>query len=513
MSCPDPVALDFETSLVEAMYAQLRPRVKAASDCVYQLDEKTRVDQLPDGKERVIYVKREDTSRIHSYKWRGAYFKLQSLVSAGNQGPFVAASAGNHAQGVALAAKKLGVEAVIFMPRTTPELKQKSVRQLGGEFVTIELFGDCFDDASNRADQYCQSRQGTLIKPFDDLCVIAGQATIGLELIEQQPNLTKLYVPIGGGGLASGVAFAIKLILNRPCKIVGVEVAGQDSMCRSLAAGQRVCLSDVDVFCDGTAVREPGQLTFDLCRHLLDDVMTVTNSQVSSAIRTAWECGRFIPEPSGAISLAAAELCAEQDRNETVGVVISGANTDFKKFPRIVRQCDVQKMTRRFYRFKIEERNGTLIELLDTFMSNMNIVDFQYGRFSESLAYPVLGIEGPTAQLDEFSARVKTKSDVVAEEITGNQFSEFRVIPFHPEYCKHAVFLCIDFPDRPGALRELMRKISRFTSICYFNFVESGETEGHALIGFEILEAGSQVMLFQCLDQLHFKHRTVKIHI
>ena len=238
------------------------------------------------------------------------------------------------------------------MPRTTPLLKQNAVREFGGDFVSIELIGDSFDESALEAQRFQQSSSATMLKPFDDLSVIAGQATVGLEMLEQCTNLTRIYVPIGGGGLASGVSFALKRIRNSGCKIIGVEAENQNSMQLALRCGQRIVMDQTDNFCDGTAVKQPGQYTFEICRNYLDEVVTVSNGEVSSAIRSAWEAGRFIPEPSGAIALAAAIRGANRDKNESVGAVVSGSNMDFRMLPRIVRKSTRCKIAAGIFVFK-----------------------------------------------------------------------------------------------------------------------------------------------------------------
>ena len=357
-----------------------------ASRVVYELDEATRLDALAVGKGRILYAKREDRSQIHSYKWRGAFFCMWQKVQSGRRGPFVAASAGNHAQGVAAAARRLAVKAVIFMPCTTPRLKRDAVKALGGSFVSVVLTGDCFADAAREAERFCETNDATPIPPFDDLDVVAGQATVALELLSQMPALTRLFVPIGGGGLASGVAFAIKQIAKHRCRVIGVEVDGQQSMQASLEAGRRVELSSVDTYCDGTAVSKPGAINFELCSQWLDDVVTVSNAQVSAAIKLAWDAARFIPEPSGAIGLAAADRDGRDNGNDVVGTIVTGCNTDFKTLPRIVRQSQATEPMRRYFCFSISERKGALIRLLDKFLSDLNIVDFQYGKTDTELA-------------------------------------------------------------------------------------------------------------------------------
>ena len=492
-----------DTATHELFYRQLGQEIQTAKQVVYELDKATPLESLQIGK-RLIHAKREDCSRIHSYKWRGAYFKMHQLVQQGFEGSIVAASAGNHAQGVAIAAQKLKTPATIFMPRTTPELKQQAVKDFGGEFVSVELVGDCFDEAATAATKFLETNPGTMLQPFDDLSVIAGQATVGLELIEQCPELTKIYVPIGGGGLASGVAFAIKNFLNLNCKIVGVEVDNQNSMQLSRNCGHRITMEQVDTFCDGTAVRQPGQYTFAICTEFLDEIITVSNEEVTTAMRKVWDSARFVPEPSGGIAMAGAIKNLERDADDTVAAIVSGSNMDFRTLPRVVRMSMPAQNRRRYFRFNIDEQNGSLIQLLDKFMNDLNIVDFQYGKTDSKLAQPVLGIEGPESQLDNLAASTNNS----AAEISGESLSEFRVIPFRPDLCEQPLFLKVDFPNRPGALRDLMRQISGSTNICYFNFVDSGELEGHALIGFELIHDDSEYQIRKAMFELGLKFQT-----
>ena len=494
----------------ETLCGYLEAQFELAKKIVYEVDRPTICQRLNIGG-RELFAKREDTSRIHSYKWRGSYFKMHQAMQKGRCEKFVAASAGNHAQGVAVAANRLKVATVIFMPTNTPELKQTAVRQLGGEFVDVRLVGDCYDDASNASEEFAHTTSSTLIKPFDDPAVIAGQATVGLEMLQQSPHLTRIYVPIGGGGLASGMALFLKKISKSDCQLVGVEVENQNSMQLSIRCDRRIQLESVNTFCDGTAVAKPGGHTFEICRQLLDDVVCVSNEQVCSAMQMAWESGRFVPEPSGAIALAAALEYFMEDANEKVGVVITGGNMDFRTFPRVVSQSrQDQNMPgikcRRYFRFSIAERNGELIRLLDQLKSDFNIVDFQYGKTDLEEAQPVLGIEGPADRIDAVKFAWRDEK-ILATEISGGSLPEFRVIPFRPDLCKSAIFLRVDFPDRPGALRELMHQISSGINICYFNYIESGELEGHALIGFELLHPESRDLLFHSLFELGLTYK------
>lgn len=484
-----------------------RARVAAAKS-IYEVGSPTPLQriELPSGE---IFLKREDLSAIRSYKWRGAYNKLKKCVNAGDQGPFVATSAGNHAQGVAVAAAKLGVVAHIFMPRTTPKLKQRSVELHGGQSARINLVGDNFEQTSAHAFEFAEQHQLTVIRPFDDLDVIAGQSIVGDEIIKDASDIDYVFVPIGGGGLASGVAFALHELAPH-IKVIGVEVAGQDSMNQSLKAKQLKSLTEVDLFCDGTAVMRPGELTFELCQLYLDRVITVTNEDVCAAIQVLWEQLRTITEPSGAIAFAGLmklesthQVSLEKDR---CCAVLTGGNTDFLTLPLIVQKSQMVQPSRCYFQFKIREENGSLIELLDLLFEEINIVDFQYGKSGRSVAYPVLGLYSTPEQREQLLKKLQS-SGIDFIDVTDRQSTLFRVIPFRPDLTHNATFLHVDFPDRPGALRELMRGVSSITNICYFNFNDSGQFEGHALIGFEFADVGLRSQLFRTLQELHFQYR------
>lgn len=487
----------------------LQEEIELALRTVYQLDQPTPLELLSLENGHQLWLKREDQSAIHSYKWRGAFNKLVRLVESGNRGPFVATSAGNHAQGVAAGARKLNVKATIFMPTSTPLLKQRSVHMHGGDQVKIVLVGDSFDEAQFFAREFAERENATVLPPFDDLQVIAGQASVGAEILEQclaqnvGPDV--VYVPIGGGGLASGIAALLKM-QSPDIKVIGVEVEGQDSMGQSVAAGKRVTLSEVDSFCDGTAVACPGEHTFDLCKRHVDEFLTVSNDQVCRAIQVAWEEKRLITEPSGAIALAGCLNHATPDKNAVV--VVSGSNTDFLTLPTIARKSRLSQPTRRYFQFDIAEEKGSLIGLLDQLMEGVNIVDFQYGKTAYDRAHPVVGFLATEEELTQFVKRLQDEN-VAATEVTGEDTVGYRVIPFQPEVATEPCFLRIDFPDRPGSLRDLMRRSSSLTNICYFNFQESGESEGHALIGFEFVGKREREHFFAVLRELNFKHRPV----
>ena len=488
------------------MTQSIQDEIARAVKTVYQLDAITPIDVMDMRGGATIHLKREDASKIHSYKWRGAFNKMVRLKESGYEGPCVTTSAGNHAQGVAAAARQLDMQATIFMPTSTPLLKQKSVMRHGGNNVRIMLIGDSFDESQVSAKEYATEVCATVLSPFDDPLVIAGQATVGVEIMEQVPDVQYIYVPVGGGGLASGVSAFVKHVAPH-VRVIGVEVDEQDSMRQSIEAGKRITLENVSRFCDGTAVACPGVHTFEFCRDNLDEIIVVTNDQVCRAIQLTWEEKRLITEPSGAIALAGA-LTRNHDKSHKVVVVTSGSNTDFLTIPIIARRSRLTQPTRCYYQFEISEKNGSLIGLLDQLMDGINIVDFQYGKTSHDCASPVLGFNGTQGELDQFSSRIQS-SEIQALEVTGEETVAYRVIPFQPELTTSPCFLQIDFPDRPGALREMMRKCSSLTSICYFNYQESGQSSGRALIGFEFQSEENRKEFFEILDRFQFKHTEV----
>jgi threonine dehydratase len=308
---------------------QLRQETLFARQRVYRAGEPTPLEKLPLDLPLDVFVKREDISPIKAYKWRGAFNRMALLTDEEKARPVVTASAGNHAQGVALAARILGVKARIYMPRTTPGVKQEAVKRHGGDAVEILLFGDGYDDAFSAAKEYSRENGAVYIHAYDDIHVMAGQATLADEIVMSGDGPFDIaYLQIGGGGMAAGVANWLKTF-NPDIRIIGVEGERQASMKAALAAGEPVRLADLDIFCDGTAVRRAGELPFQVCRELLDDIVTVSNEDVSDAIRIFWERLRCLQEPSGAMGLAGLLKDAPTRGGSRALVVGCGANLDF----------------------------------------------------------------------------------------------------------------------------------------------------------------------------------------
>jgi len=466
---------------------QLFSEILLARTRVYHAGSATPLERIYiPGIDAEIYLKREDLSPINAYKWRGAY-NCTAVLKERGASVVVAASAGNHAQGVALAARMLGIQAKIFMPLPTPLMKQDAVKRHGGAAAEVILVGDNFDQTSAEARAYSDKHGYAYVHPFDDLYTIAGQATIADELVLSDIAPFDLaFLQIGGGGLAAGVSSWLKT--HHPhTRIFGVEGTGQASMKAALAAGEPVTLDQVDAFCDGTAVRRVGDTTFALCRETLSEIITVSNEEVSAAIQQLWECSRVIPEPSGAMGLAGLIQFARQHPNVVRGkkllAIVCGANMDFGKLALISSQSAVGAHRRRYLRMHIAEGRGSLLGLLENLLPDINVSEFQYGKTSETDGWPVMAFEASPERLATLLGELAARG-IPHQDITGDADARYRIIPYNPALFTHPLFFHVHFPERRGALRDFLRRISGVASLCYFNYAYTGESIGRALMGF-----------------------------
>ena len=464
---------------------QLRQEILFARERVYRFGQATPLERLDlPGPGPEIWVKREDLSAVKSYKWRGACNRMALLTPGETARGVVTASAGNHAQGVALAARSLGIKARIYMPRSTPKVKQAAVLHHGGSRVEIILTGDSYDEAvaAARADE--ADTGAVYIHAYDDLKVMAGQGTLADEVVlSGHGPFDAAYLQIGGGGMAAGVSTWLKTYWPE-IAIIGVEGVGQASMKAALEAGKPVALESVDLFCDGTAVRTAGTLPFQICEGTLARVETVTNREVSDAIRVLWEGLRCISEPSGAMGLAAVLKNREALAGQRVLVVLCGANVDFLQLGHIAQSVGTRSS--RTLRVRIPERAGAMLELLDSCFEGFDITDFQYGKTDAQLAWPAF-----TIHADDPAALAALPQRLVAggydwEDLTGAIDIAFRAIPLRGDLLQNPAFLRLDFYERPGALHDFLgQRIRGNASLCYFNYRQSGERIGRALIGLD----------------------------
>lgn len=480
----------------------LYDEIISARQRVYQVGDATPLQQLPLPEvDAEVWVKREDLGPIKAYKWRGSYNAIAALSTEQREKGIVAASAGNHAQGVALAAKALSCKAVIFMPRSTPEVKQREVLRFGQDCVEIKLVGDTYDDASHAAKIFCEGANAVYVHPYDDLMVMAGQGTMADEIVSSSDApFDRAYIAIGGGGLVAATACYLKKRWPN-IKVYGVEGIEQASMKAALAEGEPVQLSYVDVFCDGTAVRKAGENTFTVCQKYLDGVVTVTNDQVCHSIRSLWESIRVIPEPSGGMSLAGFQKHYEAgaiESHEKVLTVISGANMDFAQLGRIANRAGIGTKRRRYLRVPIPEEKGSLVNFLKEIPENISIIDLQYGRIDSNIQYPILGLIGSTEDYTDLD-RVLNARGVSAVDVSRDADVDYRIINYMPELFENPLFINIEFPERAGAFLQFMSEVKNLASLCYLNYSYSGERVGRALVGMEFLTPAERQ---SCLDHI-----------
>ncbi|MBE7630058.1 threonine ammonia-lyase IlvA [Tenacibaculum piscium] len=342
-----------------------------------------------------IFLKREDLQQVRSYKIRGAYNKISSITQAQRANGIVCASAGNHAQGVAFACKKLQIHGTIVMPAPTPKQKVEQVKMFGGDYVDIQLSGDTFDDAYKYAKNVCDTLGKTFVHPFDDQKIIEGQATVGLEIIKQSKEIIDyVFVPVGGGGLASGVSSIFKL-LSPTTKVIGVEPAGAASMKTSIEANKNVKLAKIDKFIDGAAVQQVGKLTFDICKENLYDMITVPEGKVCQTILDLYNKEAIVVEPAGALTITALDFFAEEIKGKNVVCVISGSNNDIARTAEIKERALLYSELKHYFIIRFPQRAGALKDfLMDVLGENDDITFFEYSKKSSKENAPaVVGIE------------------------------------------------------------------------------------------------------------------------
>jgi threonine dehydratase len=491
----------------ESLQRDLRKEILFARRRIYDVGEATPLDSiLLESSNIEIFVKREDLSPIHAYKWRGAYNLMAQLSADELAAGVVTASAGNHAQGVALAAKKLGTRAIIYMPLSTPRMKQAAVKRHGGESVEIRLHGDSYDSSSAAARE-CAAKEGLIyIHAYDDLAVMAGQGTLADEIVMSGKGpFDVAYLQVGGGGMAAAVATWLKT--NFPeIHIIGVEGVDQASMAAAVKAGAPVALDRVDVFCDGTAVRKVGTLTHQICTDLIDEWMTVTNDEVSAAIQFLWEQLRCIPEPSGAMGVAAILKQGKALEGKRVLSILCGANMDFEQLATIALRSAVGAARRRFLKIQIPEKAGAMYGLLKSMPDTVSITDFQYGKTDPAMAAPVIGFDVSPMEFKVLTQAL-TDGSYIYEEVTTETDVRFRLIHYQSKLLRCPIFITLEFHERPGALAEFLKIVSPHSNLCYFNYVYSGERVGRALLGFEFENAEGNERFGQVLKSAKHAYR------
>ncbi|MFC5496222.1 threonine ammonia-lyase, biosynthetic [Caenimonas terrae] len=445
-----------------------------------------------------VLLKREDQQPVFSFKLRGAYNKMAHLSAEQLKRGVICASAGNHAQGVALSAHKLGSRAVIVMPVTTPQVKIEAVKALGGEVV---LHGDSYSDAHEKAVQLEREQHLTFVHPFDDPDVIAGQGTIAMEILRQhQGPLDAVFVAIGGGGLISGVANYIKAV--RPeIRVIGVQMNDSDAMARSVAASKRVTLADVGLFSDGTAVKLVGQETFRIARELVDEFMTVDTDAVCAAIKDVFVDTRSIVEPAGALAVAAIKqyVAANKTRGETYVAILCGANMNFDRLRFVAERAEVGEEREALFAVTIPEERGSFrrfCELIGDLPGGpRNVTEFNYRISDASKAHVFVGLtthgKGESARIAANFGRHGFQSlDLTHDELAKEHIRH--MVGGHSSLAQDERLLRFIFPERPGALLKFLSHMRPGWNITLFHYRNQGADYGRILVGLQVPAADSK---------------------
>ncbi|MGC4067560.1 MAG: threonine ammonia-lyase, biosynthetic [Polyangiaceae bacterium] len=453
-----------------------------------------------------IHLKREDLQPVRSFKLRGAYNKMSRLDATSKERGVICASAGNHAQGVALAAQRLRLRSVIVMPMTTPRIKIDAVMRRGGEVV---LAGESYSDAYEHAVRLGSDQGLTFVHPYDDEDVIAGQGTIAMEILRQPIRpIHAIFCAVGGGGLISGVAAYVKR-LRPETRIIGVETLDADAMTRSLRRGERVTLDQVGLFADGTAVKQVGQETFRLCKALVDDMVLVDNDAICAAIKDVFEDTRSILEPSGALSVAGAKLYAAREgwEGKTLVCVTSGANMNFDRLRFVAERAELGEQREAILAVTIPERPGSFRRFCQL-LGDRNVTEFNYRYADSACAHVFVGLTIQNRrEVDGIVAELE-RQGLPTLDLTDDEMAKTHVrymVGGRAPAVEHERLVRLAFPERPGALMKFLTHLHSDWNISLFHYRNHGSDFGRVLVGMQV--APSEDAPFQAfLDGLGYEY-------
>ena len=457
---------------------------------VYEVALETSLDVAPRLSKRVenaVWLKREDQQPIFSFKIRGAYNRIARLSQAERAAGVITASAGNHAQGVALSAKHLGIRAVIVMPKTTPDIKVEAVRALDAE---VELAGDHYSEAQVHCDLLARERGLTFVHPFDDPLVIAGQGTIADEIVRQHPrDLSAIFVPVGGGGLIAGIGAYVKSVMPE-VRVIGVEPVDSDAMNRSLKAGHPVSLENPGLFADGVAVRQVGKHTFPIVQATVQEIVTVNNDEICGAIKDIFDDTRTIVEPAGALAVAGLKVYAERsgERGKEFVALLSGANMNFDRLRFVAERAELGESREALFAVTIPERPGSFRQFCAA-LGRRVITEFNYRLNDRQRADVFVGVSVSSRE-DAMGVKAElVRQGYETTDLSDNELAKLHVrymVGGHARDVKRERLCRFEFPERPGALLQFLDTLGGRWNISLFHYRNHGSDFGRVLAALEV---------------------------
>lgn len=476
---------------------------------IYDIAKETPLTLAPKLSRRLhneILLKREDLQPVFSFKLRGAYNKISQLSDVEKAQGVICASAGNHAQGVAMSANKLGIQAVIVMPSTTPEIKVQAVESYGARVV---LIGDSYSDAVTHANTLCAEAGMTYVHPFDDPLVIAGQGTIGEEMLRQvdKKDMDAVFIPIGGGGLAAGMSVYLKA-MSPNTRIIGVEPDDSAAMKLSIAAGERIVLEQVGIFADGVAVKQVGEHTFDLCRQYVDEIILVDTDEICAAIKDIYEETRAVVEPAGALAVAAIKKYVRREHihGQVLAAVNSGANMNFDRLRYVAERAELGEKREALFAVQIPEVPGAFLTFCNA-LANYNITEFNYRMGSRAQAFVYVGIAVLGVEEHDIIAQSLQQQGYAVSNLLSNEAAKIDLRHLVGGKSMHAQderLYRFEFPERPRALLDFLTKLAGRWNISLFHYRNHGAAFGRVLVGMEVPDA-DVTSFHQFLDDVGYQ--------